>query len=127
MSQENVEIMRRLYQSNAQQALVDLLADECVWISNPKMPGGGRYTGKEAVRRYLDGMLVFEDGTIEVHEIIDLGDRALGITTFRARAPDGPTTEWLWCHLVVFRNGSITEFRSFLDRESALEAAGLRE
>lgn len=127
MSPENVEIMRRLYESNSQQALVDLLADECVWISDPKMPGGGTYTGKEAVGRYLDGMLVFEDGTIEVHEIIDLGDRALGITTFKARPADGPATEWLWCHLVTLRAGSITEFRSFLDKESALQAAGLRE
>jgi ketosteroid isomerase-like protein len=126
MSGENVEIMRRLYESNSQQALVDLLADECVWISDPKMPGGGTYKGRAAVRQYLDRMLVFEDGTIEVHEIIDLGDRALGITTFRAAPADGPATEWLWCHLVRFRKGRIIEFRSFLDRESALEAAGLR-
>jgi ketosteroid isomerase-like protein len=127
MSGENVEIMRRLYESKSQQALVDLLAEECVWISDPRMPGGGTYTGKEAVSRYLDGMFVFEDGNIEVHDIIDLGDRALGITTFSARPPDGPATEWLWCQLVTFRDGFITEFRSFLDRESALEAAGLRE
>jgi ketosteroid isomerase-like protein len=127
MTHENVEIMRRLYASNSQQALVDSLDDECTWISDPKMPGGGTYTGKEAVSQYLDGMLVFDNGTIEVHEIIDLGDRALGITTFRARPADGPEAEWLWCHLVTFRNGSITEFRSFLDRESALEAAGLQE
>jgi ketosteroid isomerase-like protein len=72
-------------------------------------------------------MLVFEDGSIEVHEIIDLDDRALGITTFRARPADGPATEWLWCHLVTLRDGRITELRSFLDRESALEAAGISE
>jgi hypothetical protein len=35
--------------------------------------------------------------------------------------------DWLWCHLVSFSDGLISPAQSFLDRGSALEAAGLSE
>ena len=91
------------------------------------MPGGGTFRGKEATRRYLDGLAVFKQEALDVERIVDLGDRVLGITTIRAKPPDGPPVEWVWCQLVTFRDGLVTEVRSFLDRESALEAAGLSE
>jgi uncharacterized protein len=125
LSQAGVETMRGLYEANSSEALSDLLADDCVWVSDPAMPGGGTYRGKADVRAYLDQLFVFEGGTIEVHDVVDLGERVLGVTTFRSAPKDGPAVEWTWCQLVTFEDGLITELRSFLDEGVARRAAGL--
>jgi ketosteroid isomerase-like protein len=130
MSDENVQLLRAIYGAPGDvgfDALLEIAADEIVWVSDPRMPGGGTFRGKEATSRYLDGLGVFEQEALDVERVIDLGDRVLGITTIRAKPPDGPSVEWVWCQLVTFRDGLVTEVRNFLDRESALEAAGLSE
>jgi ketosteroid isomerase-like protein len=130
MSQENVQLLRGVYGApgdNGFDALLDIASDDIVWVSDPRMPGGGTFHGKDATTRYLDGLGIFEQEALDVEQLIDLGDRVLGITTIRAKPPEGPSVEWIWCQLVTFRDGLVTEVRNFLDRESALEAAGLPE
>jgi ketosteroid isomerase-like protein len=129
MSDENVQLLRSVYEAGDAgfDALLDIASDDVVWVSDPTMPAGGTFEGKEATRRYLDALGVFKQEALDVERVIDLGDRVLGITTIRAKPPDGPSVEWLWCQLVTFRDGLVTEIRNFLDRESALEAAGLSE
>jgi ketosteroid isomerase-like protein len=75
----------------------------------------------------VDEALDLREVSIDVEEIVDLGDRALGITRFHGVSSDVPPVVWLWCHLVSFRDGLISQAQSFLDRESAVEAAGLRQ
>jgi ketosteroid isomerase-like protein len=102
--------------------------DDFVWVSDPRMPGGGTYRGKDDARGYLTQMAVFDESTLVDDDLTDFGDdRVLGITTIRAAPADGPAVEWAWCHLVTINDGLILEARSFIDRESALEAAGLSE
>jgi ketosteroid isomerase-like protein len=113
--------------ANGIDAMLGYARDDAVWISDPRVVGGGTFRGKQAVRAYLTELAVFEEETIEIHELIDLGDRVLGIATFRATARDGLSVEWLWCHLVSFKDGLVMEWRSFMDRESALKAVGLEE
>ena len=130
MSDENVQLLRGVYGAPGDKAfgaLLEIASDDIVWVSDPRVPGGGTFRGKEATSRYLDGLGVFEQEALEVERLVDLGDRVLGITTIRAKPPDGPSVEWVWCQLVTFRDGLVTEVRSFMDRESALEAAGLSE
>jgi ketosteroid isomerase-like protein len=130
MSAENARLLLRIYETPEDDgfgALLEIASDDIVWISDPRMPGGGRFEGKEATRRYLEGLGVFTREALDVERVVDLGDRILGMTTIRAKPPDGPSVEWVWCQLVTFRDGLITEVRSFLDRERALEAAGLSE
>ena len=131
MSDSNVATLRKVYEASqldgadGVEAVLAFFCDDTVWISDPRMPGGGTHRGKEEVRTYLSDLSIFGDTRIESQEIIDLGDRVLGMASFRASPPDGPEVEWVWCHLVTFRNGLIAEARSFMDRESAREAAGL--
>ena len=106
---------------------MELTTEDLVWISDPRFPGGGTHMGKENVLGWLNTIWIYEEVSIDVEEIIDLDDRALGITRCHAVPADAPRVDWLWCHLVSFRDGLISQAQSFLDRDDALEAAGLRE
>ena len=130
MSEENVEVVRRVYQlaeARGVEGLLSLATDDIVWISDSRFPGGGTYVGKEKVRQWLDEIWVYAEVSVDVEEIIDLDDRALGIARFHGVSADAPPVDWPWCHLVAFRDGLISQAQSFLDRAEALEAAGLSE
>jgi hypothetical protein len=83
MSEENVEVLRRVYKvadARGVEGLLEFATDDIVWISDPRFPGGGRHNGKENVRRWLTELWIYDEVSIDVEEIIDLDDRALGIT-----------------------------------------------
>ncbi len=130
MSQRNVEVLRAAYARAAAlgvEGMLEFVTEDVVWISDPRFPGGGTHEGEENVRRWLTQLWIYEEFSIDVEEIIDLDDRALGITRCHAVPPDAPRVDWVWCHLVSFKDGLISQAQSFLDRHSALEAAGLLE
>jgi ketosteroid isomerase-like protein len=130
MSEKNIQLLRGVYEAPGDEAFgapLDIASDDIVWVSDPRMPGGGRFEGKDAVKRYLEALGVFKQEALDVERLVDLGDRVLGMTTIRAKPPDGPSVGWVWCQLVMFRDGLVTEVRNYLDRESALEAAALSE
>jgi ketosteroid isomerase-like protein len=130
MSEENVEVLRRLYsvvEPRGIEGLLEFATDDVVWISDPGFPGGGTSSGKEDVRAWLSKLWIYDEVEVDVEEIVDLGDRALGITRFHGAPADGPPVDWAWCHLMTFRDGLISQAESFLDRSSALEAAGVSE
>jgi ketosteroid isomerase-like protein len=130
MSEENVEVLRRVYkltEARGVDGLLELATDDIVWISDPRFPGGGTHVGKGNVQRWLDKIWIYDEVSIDIKEIIDLEDRALGITRFHGVPADAPPVDWPWCHLITFRDGLISQAQSFLDRAEALEAAGLEE
>ena len=130
MSEESVELVRRVYklaEVRGVEGLLELATDDIVWISDPRFPGGGKHTGKENVRRWLTEIWIYDEISIDVEEIIDLDDRALAISQFHGVSADAPPVDWLWCHLFAFRDGLISQTQTFLDRAQALKAAGLRE
>jgi ketosteroid isomerase-like protein len=130
MSEENVEIVRRVYrlaEARGVEGLLELATDDIVWISDSRFPGGGTYVGKENVRRWLNKIWIYAEVSVDVEEIFDLDDRALGITRFHGVYSDAPPVDWPWCHLFWFRDGLISQAQSFFDRAAALETAGLSE
>jgi ketosteroid isomerase-like protein len=131
MSQENVGIVRRVYEvwngPEPPEALLPFIAPDFEFVnpSNAVEPG---------VRRGREGMLVAQaslDGAFETYEhelgeLVDLGDRVLAWTTFRARATTGGLQyEQAEAQIWTLREGLITRFAWYHDRAEALEAAGL--
>ena len=115
MSEENVEVVRRVYElveARGVEGLLELATDEIVWISDSRFPGGGTYAGKENVRRWLNKIWIYAEVSVDVEEIIDLDDRALGITRFHGVYSDAPPVDWPWCHLFWFRDGLISQAQS---------------
>jgi ketosteroid isomerase-like protein len=130
MSQANVEVLRSAYEQAGLRGVDGILehaTEDLVWISDPRFPGGGTHIGKQNVRRWLREVWIYEELSIDIEEIIDLDDRALGITRWHATPRNAPTVDWLWCHLVSFRGGLVSQARSFFDRDEALDAAGLQK
>jgi ketosteroid isomerase-like protein len=89
----------------------------------------GKFVGIDDVRGWLaDLVTYFPTGQIDCADIRDLGDRVLALGVNRATGKESRVeTELPFTVVARFRDGRITHFTDFGDREKALEAAGLRE
>ena len=133
MSQENVEILRRLYEQWARGDLSAGCFDPDIEYS--RIGAGttdmeGRWLGLDelsvAMRAYLG---VFSDLRIEAERIIDLSeDRVLVLTRHTARGKQsGVPIDHELGDLFTLRDGKIVRWEAYWNRSEALEAAGLRE
>src|SRR3954453_603634 len=107
MSQENVEVLRtayRLAEARGAEGFLDYPTEGIVWISDPRFPGGGTHMGKENVRRWLIKLWIYDEVSIDVEEIIDLGDRALGSPA--STALPRKLLEWTGCAVTWSRSGA---------------------
>ena len=82
MSQENVEIVRAIYERWSKgdfRASFDLLDPQVVLVLGPEFADGGIYSGAEAVSAYTRNVLLepWTRFTIEAEEIVSAGDTVL--------------------------------------------------
>jgi ketosteroid isomerase-like protein len=132
MSEENVEVVRRLHGAiNADdvEAALTLLDPEIVWVQNPNAPDPRTYYGHDGIRELREVFAdAFEDVRLEAERFIDVSDRVVSLGCMRARgvgsgvevrSPRG----WVW----TVRDGKVVRHQSFDNHEAALEAAGLSE
>jgi ketosteroid isomerase-like protein len=132
MSQENVEIVRRVYAA-ANRGDLDTansyVHPEIEFHTYAQSPEAGVYRGKEEVLKYNEDLVEqFESIRFEVEELLDAGDRVVVVTTQRA-VPKGGQQE-INVHVAevwVVRNGLLAERRSYSTKHEALEAVGLSE
>ena len=131
--EENVEIVRRLYERWATGDFTPDVFDPDVEFSRigaqtPDMEG--RWVGLDefwkAVREYLQPL---SDLRIEAERIIDLsGDRVLVLSRQTARGKQsGVPMETQLADLFTLRDGKIVRYDSYWNRAEALEAVGLSE
>jgi ketosteroid isomerase-like protein len=133
MSEENVEILRRLYEHWATGDFPPDFFDPDVEHSRigaqtPDMEG--RWLGLDefltAFREYLQPL---SDLRIEAERIMDLsGDRVLVLSRQTARGKkSGVPIEHELGELFTLRDGRIVRYDSYWNRPDALQAAGLSE
>ena len=133
MSQENVEILRRVFQHWASGSLSADVFDPDVEYSRigSDTPGlEGRWLGLEEMRTaMLEYLRAMADLRIEAERIIDLGgERVLVLSRHTARGKQsGVPIESEIGDLFTLRDGKIVRYDSYWDRAEALEAAGLGE
>src|SRR4051794_5567841 len=132
MSQENMEIVRRLYEAGDRgdfASAASYLHPEIEFHTYAQSPEAGIYRGKEAVRKYNESLFEqFESTRFEIEDLVDAGDRVVVMTTQHA-VPKGGQQE-MSVHMVevwAIRDGLLAERRSYSTEDEALEAAGLRE
>jgi ketosteroid isomerase-like protein len=133
MSQENVEVVRRItraFNEGDVDALVAELDPNVEW-EEQSIPGVDPvYHGHEGVRRWAQTLLGPELRSLEVRvdELSEAGDAV--IASGRARAEgrsSGVEIEMPLQIVFTFREGQVVRRQVFQRREDALEAVGLRE
>jgi ketosteroid isomerase-like protein len=91
----------------------------------------GSYIGHEGVLQwFMDLTEAYElgSGRVEYTRVDDLGDQVLAIGTLRLRGKaSGIETEVPVAVLASLRNGLITRFRDYGNKDQALQAAGLSD
>ena len=136
MSQENVEIVQRIYEAAARRdemAAFEVYAEDIVWdMSHWRrafLYSQPIYHGHEGVRdAWREGLSAFSEIDFEIKDLVDAGDRVLVVVAERerGRASGVPVKA---SHLAVWMlsDGKVTGLQVFDDRQQALEAAGLPE
>ena len=133
MSEENVEIVRRIWEADRQhdaEAVLGAYAPEVEWEDNTGLWGDwgtarGRNGVRAAWRRWHEA---FEEVRFDWDQVADTGDDV--VVTYRARARgrgSGAVVDQAITLLWTLRAGKVVRIRSYGDRADALEAAGLSE
>jgi ketosteroid isomerase-like protein len=133
MSQENMEIVRRLFQvyndrSFAEHA--DLIDAQMTWdFSRAELPDGSSYTGRD---EFLGFIAAWEEGFetehMEAHEILDAGDCVVVTVNHRGRGMrSGIEVDQTFAMVWTIRDGRAVRMAVFPTRTEALEAVGVSE
>jgi ketosteroid isomerase-like protein len=140
MSQENVDVVRRMYSRLADRGawrrgdyddvFRDFCAAEYEMIPPPIYPDAARsYRGLEGVHQWQRLMdEIWADWDFQAERFFDAGDEVavFGRTSGTARQSGAPV-EISVAHVLTLRDGRVTRLKVFLDRHEALEALGLSE
>jgi ketosteroid isomerase-like protein len=131
MSQENVETLRRMYETlngGDDQPLRDLLRPEFVYRSRQELPGGGAYGAHDLLRRLDELREIFLEARFQPEEFI-CSDSAIIVRVrgiARGRVSGVPIDEHLF-HVWTMESGKASALCIYAARAEALEAAGLTE
>jgi ketosteroid isomerase-like protein len=132
VSAENVELLRRYYESwNAGDTnpVVSALADDVEWHGHPRLPEPGPYSDPEAVGRWMSQ---FQEAWGELRaepvEMIDAGDWVIALVhmTGRGRGSGVTVSGGVDVHVVRIQDGMVSFFR-IMPGGDAAKLAGLDE
>jgi ketosteroid isomerase-like protein len=132
MSQENVEIVRRFGElwerldwDGMDDALIDPGVEQHGTVGG--VEEGGVSRGVDAIRRdYERNEETWDEHWIEIQELIDAGDRVVVFhREFQRGKSSGIELAVDAAVIVDVRDGRIVRFQGYMDRNAALEAAGL--
>ena len=134
MSQENVEIVRAQYAAFGQLAdsgdvrswVLNYFDPNCEYLPVEEVDA---VRGHEALvgwtERWLEAWSSYRD---TVEEIIDGGEVVVAATSVRGRGrTSGLEIRQRFFHVFELHEGRILRLREYLDRDAALEAAGLQK
>jgi ketosteroid isomerase-like protein len=137
MSEENVnvEVLHAVFERGNREGIAGMATffdPDFVWHTDPRVPEPGVYKGAANVTRYLDTLWELLGGQVrlEVKENFPLDERRVFAMVAAHTTTRGSEREVIlldWCFIVTFRNQRLVELHSFLDRDEALQAAGLSE
>jgi ketosteroid isomerase-like protein len=138
MSQENVEIMRRVFEEfqagiergDLADRLEETVADDSEFITAVPLEGRSVWRGREGFAEFMRAWTEnFEDWSIRLERLIDAGDdRVVGLTHQSATGKaSGAPVELNLGTVAELKDGRVVRMRNYLTYAEALEAAGLSE
>jgi ketosteroid isomerase-like protein len=132
MSQENVELVRRMIAAfNAREwdQALSLFAPNGEWHAYMAALESRLYGGRAAIREMWHEMQdAFPDFTVEAEELNDFGDRVIVSVAIRGTGKaSGVESLIRFTQLYTLSEGQITRVEGFRERNEALEAVSLSE
>ena len=135
MSQENVEIVRRVIDVMDAEGMdaalpffLDAAHPDVEMREDPAWPGSATYRGVEQVRLVLLDRMDTLDFDQRTDDLIAVDDKVVALVRWVGRGKtSGAQGEISMAIVWTVREQAITKLEFFLDRDEALEAAGLRE
>jgi ketosteroid isomerase-like protein len=126
VSEENVEVIRRLYaavEGGDLAAALQLFHPDVEWS-----PTEGTFRGIEGVgQSFIEWMEPWDEHSVELEEAIGGGDTVLATVHLTARgAQSGMEIDQRFFQVHTVRDGKIARMKEYLDRAPAAEAAGLQ-
>jgi ketosteroid isomerase-like protein len=135
MSQENVEIVRRIFEAGAHRdgAATLTLYDHAVVWDVSRLGGAdfgtGVFHGHDGLRRWFrEWYAAWENTQNDLDELIDAGEYVVSVMTQRGRGrASGIEVDLEQYAVWSIRDGKVVHVIWFLTRKEAYEAVGLRE
>ena len=126
-----MEIVRRsaqLYSAGEFDEALDLY-DPDIELDARHFPEGRTYRGREGVRKFFRTYAgTWESFEIEFEDFFDAGDQVVVFARDHGIGrTSGVPVEFVYAQLITLRDGKVTRWQAFTDRDEALEAAGLSE
>jgi ketosteroid isomerase-like protein len=131
MSEENVEIVRAMFEANSagdMEAFRELHDPDVIMRAPKGWPEPGPSVGREAVMRQFEQLReTFDVISVEpISEFIDAGDRVVVRAAYHGEG-HGPEMNVEMTQVITVREGRILYREAFWDHAEALEAMGLSE
>ena len=133
MSQQNVEVVRRLFEAQAQRdgdTIRELYHPSIEWDDISGLWGDwGARRGRDGVREgFASWFEAFEDVAFTAEHFLDAGEQVVVATRIQGRGRgSGVEVDQRITLLWVLTDGRVTRVAGYRDRSEALEAAGLSE
>ena len=125
---EIVRRMAQLYYAGKFGEALDLYDPEIEFDAR-HFPEGRIYYGREGVREFFRTYAgTWESFEIELEDFFDAGDQVVVFARDHGTGrTSGVPVEFVYAQLITLRDGRVTRWQAFTDRNEALEAAGLEE
>jgi ketosteroid isomerase-like protein len=131
LSQENVEVVRRGYEAYARGDMAAMLADlDPDMVTYREEPDGATFKGRdgflEAIAEWVED---FDEFVATAEELIDANDRQVVVRVRQTAtgSQSGAPIEGDFWFVHTLSDSKVTRLDMFASKDSALEAAGLRE
>jgi ketosteroid isomerase-like protein len=130
-AEENVALARAFAEAfNRGDAdwILDHIADDIEFEpQRAATEGEDAFHGRDGMKRFLkDNEESFDVFHVSITETRSIEDRVVGVGAIRIRGKgSGIDTEVPTASVLTFRDGRITRFKDYVEREKALTAAGL--
>jgi ketosteroid isomerase-like protein len=131
MSEENLEVIRRVYRAmdaRDLEALAELGDPDVMWIADESV-GERPVHGREQVVSYFQERAeMFGEINTEIERLSDAGDKVIAfLHVTGSGVSSGAGFDIRLAHVWTLREGLVVRGEAFADRDRALEAAGLSE
>jgi ketosteroid isomerase-like protein len=131
MSQENVQVVRRIVDAARRQDWATALSgyDEAVELDQSRMPGGGIYHGHDGMRKFYRRWIgSWDDFRADPIEFIDAGLAIIVIMEIGGTGKgSGAAVTMRTADVYTLAGGKVVRHVGYPDASQALQAAGLEE